>query len=204
MTPDAPGRFGEQSPRDLVLCRASARMILSSYLAVARILGVPPKEPPDQEAEVTECREQVAEALAWVQPRWRGTVAEVMFFQATRWLETAETWDVVESGPWITGARTYLRVLAPPAHLAQAQVLAGHDAIAETQRGAPLLHNASPERLAWLETALAADPAAMIHTAAALTAWLWALPGVVRDPDVEQVTLAQLGVDDLKMALTQK
>lgn len=174
-------------------------MILSSHVAVADILDFPPSWPlPGCEAEVAENREQVAEALSWVQPRWRGAVTEMMFYEARRWLNTAGTWDLVTPESWIAGARIYVQALAPPAHREQAELLVGHDAIAAAPSGAPVLESQRPERLAWLGSALAADPAAMIHAAAALTAWLWGLPGAVRDPGGEQIALAQRGLDDLK------
>jgi hypothetical protein len=205
MAPNAAGRIGEQSPRDLVLCRGSALMILSAYLAVADILDVPASQPaPGDEAELAECRAQVVEALSWVQPRWRGAVAEVMFAQARRWLDTAGTWDRVVGESWIAGAHAYLRVLAPPVHRAQAELLAGHDALG-LHDGArvAVLDSASAARLNWVNAALE-HPAAMIHAAAALTASLWALPGIVNDPEAEQVGIARRGVEDLKAAFAQR
>ncbi|WP_157641337.1 hypothetical protein [Longispora albida] len=122
-------------------------------------------------------------ALKTIQPAWQHPILAYLLAEAAGWL--AESGHHIDQKLWFTGARAYLLPMNPPA---EALRLLDYDRLQQRADRMPadadavVLDPARPESSMWYGEAITGDPAAMLHAAGALLAWLFEEPGVVTDP----------------------
>jgi hypothetical protein len=125
-----------------------------------------------------------AESMKWIKPWDYGSVVKAIFVELTRWLH--ELGYVPDRRAWFAGARSYLEVMVPAEHRAEALRLLDYEVLQAEQLDVgttrlrllqiPEWNLEDPENGVWFATAMRAHPVAMIHAAAALASSIFAGP----------------------------